>query len=56
MLGEFGQREDDEVRGAEDGEGAGGAGEHADFEAEILGDAGGDGFVHGGRVDSTPPR
>ncbi len=52
LLRELGQGQEDDVGRAEHGEGGDGAGEHPDFEAEILGDAGRDRIEDGAGMDT----
>jgi len=50
LIGEFGEREHDDVGRAEHGERCDRAGEHADLEAQVLGDARGDRIEYRSRV------
>ena len=52
LRGELGQRQHDQVGHAEHGERGDGAGEHADLEPQLLGDARGDRIEDGTGMDA----
>ena len=53
LAGKLGQRQQDQIRSAQHGEGCDRAGEHAGLEAQVLGDAGRQRVEHRGRMDAV---
>jgi hypothetical protein len=56
LGGELGEREHDQIGRAQHGHRGHGAGEHAELEAQVLGDARGNGIEHRTRMDATRAR